>query len=140
MPFARMRRDASSCAFVQGRLALQRQRWSLYACCSRLSSQQAPTTSWKEEAASLQVKRIAALPHRDGRDVVLAPAERLANGSNRQEWRLKLQGVPPFSSTSVPSTSQCARLVVDDLAVSISCYEVALHTKFSTYRLLLALL
>lgn len=130
MPFARVRRDGSSRTFSQGRLALHRR--SLYACHARLLSQQAATTRWNDEAASLQVKRIAALPQRDGRNVVLAPAEGLADGSKRQEWRLELQGVPPFCSRSSPTTSQCARLVVDDFAVSTPFKEFALHTKLST--------
>ena len=47
--------------------------------------------------------------------MVIAPAAGLADGSQRKEWHLPLQGVPPFHARS---TVQCARLVVDGIAVS----------------------
>ena len=85
------------------------------------TSQQAPTTpSHSNEAAALQLKRIGALRQRGGRAVVIAPAAGLSDGLQRKEWHLPLQGVPPFHARS---TAQCARLVVDGIAVSARTVE-----------------
>ena len=67
------------------------------------------------DARALQLERIAALSARDGpRAVVIASPTGLADGQQRQEWQLPLQGVPPFRERNA---TQCARLVVDGLAV-----------------------
>lgn len=115
MPAVSVRRPGPAHGFMQGRSALRP--YYMHVCSTMSTSQQARSTTCNEEAASLQVKRIAALSHRNGQEVILAPAEGLVNGTGRQNWHLKLQGVPPFCRSSSPSVLQCARVVVDDLAV-----------------------
>ncbi len=128
-PTARMRR--SGAALLLPFPTIRSAQWQR-PCCSgwrrelasvaatSTAQQAGATPSHSNEAAALQLKRIGALRHRGGGGVVIAPAAGLADGLQRKEWHLPLQGVPPFHASS---TAQCARLVADGIAVS-----VVLHT------------